>query len=52
MNVVVCIKQVPEIERVRVGTASGKIILSEDSVMVNPFDECAITALTVRDLGL
>ena len=34
MNIVVCIKQVPEIERVKVDTASGKVVVPEGSAMV------------------
>ncbi len=40
MNIVVCIKQVPEIERVKVD--EGKVKIPEGSAMVNPFDEYAI----------
>ncbi len=42
MNVVVCIKQVPEIERVKVDSDSGKVVIPDDSAMINPFDEYAI----------
>lgn len=50
MNVVVCIKQVPEIERVKVDGDSGKVIIPDDSAMINPFDEYAIEeALRIRE---
>jgi len=50
MNIVVCIKQVPEIERVKVDTASGEVIVPEGSAMVNPFDEYALEeALRIKE---
>lgn len=50
MNVVVCIKQVPEIERVKVDSGSGKVVVPADSSMVNPFDEYAIEeALRIKE---
>jgi len=50
VNLVVCIKQVPEIERVRVDPDSGKVIIPQDSAMVNPFDEYAIEeALRIKE---
>ncbi len=50
MNVVVCIKQVPEIERVKADADSGKVVIPEDSSMVNPFDDYAIEeALLIRE---
>lgn len=42
MNVIVCIKQVPEIEQVRVDQATGKVVHPPGSEMVNPFDMYAI----------
>ena len=42
MNVIVCIKQVPEIEQVRVEEASGKVVHPPGAEMVNPFDMYAI----------
>jgi len=41
MNVIVCIKQVPEIALVRVGD-SGQVILPESPGAMNPFDEYAV----------
>ncbi len=50
MNVVVCIKQVPEIERVTADADSGKVVIPEGSSMVNPFDEYALEeALVIRE---
>lgn len=49
MHIVVCIKQVPEIERVKVD-AAGTVVLPEGSAMVNPFDEYALEeALRIRE---
>ncbi|MEE9443842.1 MAG: electron transfer flavoprotein subunit beta/FixA family protein [candidate division Zixibacteria bacterium] len=42
MNIVVIIKQVPEIELVRVDDASGEVNLPSGPGVVNPFDEYAI----------
>ena len=42
MNVIVCIKQVPEIEQVRVDEACGKVVHPPGAEMVNPFDMYAI----------
>jgi len=42
MNIVVLIKQVPEIELVRVDEAAGKVTLPSGPGIVNPFDEYAI----------
>jgi electron transfer flavoprotein beta subunit len=50
MNIVVCIKQVPEIERVKVNADSGEVILPEGSALVNPFDEYALEeALRIKE---
>lgn len=50
MNIVVCIKQVPEIERVKVDASSGEVKLPDDSAMVNPFDEYGIEeALRIKE---
>jgi len=50
MNTVVCIKQVPEIERVKVDSSSGKVVIPADSAMINPFDEYAIEeALRIKE---
>jgi electron transfer flavoprotein beta subunit len=50
MHIVVCIKQVPEIERVKVDSGTGKVIVPEDSSMINPFDEYAIEeALRIKE---
>lgn len=42
MNVIVVIKQVPEIELVRVDEAAGKVALPSGPGVVNPLDEYAI----------
>jgi len=42
MNIVVIIKQVPEIELVRVDDAAGQVTLPSGPGVVNPFDEYAI----------
>ncbi len=42
MNIVVIIKQVPEIELVRVEQATGQVTLPSGPGIVNPFDEYAI----------
>jgi len=42
MNIVILIKQVPEIELVRVDEAAGKVTLPSGPGIVNPFDEYAI----------
>jgi len=42
MNIVVVIKQVPEIELVRVDEAAGEVTLPSGPGVVNPFDEYAI----------
>jgi electron transfer flavoprotein beta subunit len=42
MNIVVIIKQVPEIELVRVDDAAGTVALPSGPGIVNPFDEYAI----------
>lgn len=49
MNIVVIIKQVPEIELVRVDEAAGKVNLPSGPGIVNPFDEYAIEeALVIK----
>lgn len=42
MNIVVLIKQVPEIELVKVDTAAGEVVLPSGPGIVNPFDEFAV----------
>jgi electron transfer flavoprotein beta subunit len=42
MNIVVIIKQVPEIELVRVDDAAGQVTLPSGPGVVNPFDEYAL----------
>jgi electron transfer flavoprotein beta subunit len=42
MNIVIVIKQVPEIELVRVDEAAGQVTLPSGPGVVNPFDEYAI----------
>jgi electron transfer flavoprotein beta subunit len=42
MNIAVIIKQVPEIELIRVDEAAGKVTLPSGPGIVNPFDEYAI----------
>ncbi|MEZ5357649.1 MAG: electron transfer flavoprotein subunit beta/FixA family protein [Candidatus Zixiibacteriota bacterium] len=50
MNIVVIIKQVPEIELVRVDDASGQVTLPSGPGIVNPFDEYAIEeALKIKE---
>ena len=50
MNIVVVIKQVPEIELVRVDEAAGKVALPSGPGIVNPFDEYAIEeALRIKE---
>jgi len=50
MNIVVVIKQVPEIELVRVDEAAGKVTLPSGPGIVNPFDEYAIEeALRIKE---
>ena len=42
MNIVVLIKQVPEIELVKVDAAAGDVVLPSGPGIVNPFDEFAV----------
>jgi len=50
MNIVVIIKQVPEIELVRVDEAAGKVNLPSGPGVVNPFDEYALEeALKIKE---
>ncbi len=50
MNIVVLIKQVPEIELVKVDQASGEVSLPTGPGVVNPFDEYAVEeALRIKD---
>ncbi len=50
MNIVVVIKQVPEIELVRVDEAAGKVMLPSGPGVVNPFDEYALEeALRIKE---
>jgi electron transfer flavoprotein beta subunit len=50
MNIVVVLKQVPEIELVRVDEAAGKVALPAGPGIVNPFDEYAIEeALRIKE---
>lgn len=50
MNIVVIIKQVPEIELVRVDEAAGQVSLPSGPGVVNPFDEYAIEeALKIKE---
>lgn len=42
MNIVVLIKQVPEIELVKVDQAANKVVLPSGPGIVNPFDEYAV----------
>jgi electron transfer flavoprotein beta subunit len=50
MNIVVAIKQVPEIELVRVDEGAGKVMLPSGPGVVNPFDEYAIEeALRIKE---
>lgn len=50
MNIVVIIKQVPEIELVRVDAAAGNVALPSGPGVVNPFDEYALEeALKIKE---
>ncbi|NMC42510.1 MAG: electron transfer flavoprotein subunit beta, partial [candidate division Zixibacteria bacterium] len=50
MNIAVIIKQVPEIELIRVDEAAGKVALPSGPGIVNPFDEYAIEeALRIKE---
>lgn len=50
MNIVVIIKQVPEIELVRVDEAAGQVALPSGPGVVNPFDEYALEeGLRIRE---
>jgi electron transfer flavoprotein beta subunit len=50
MNIVVLIKQVPEIELVKVDQASGEVSLPTGPGVVNPFDEYAVEeALRIKE---
>ena len=42
MNVVVLVKQVPEVALIKVDEASGKVVLPQGPGVVNPFDEYAV----------
>lgn len=42
MKLVVCVKTIPELEAIRV--VEGKIIYSEDALIINPWDEYAVEA--------
>ncbi len=50
MNIAVLIKQVPEIELVKVDEASGEVVLPSGPGVVNPFDEFAVEeALRIKE---
>ena len=50
MNIVVCVKQVPEIGLVKVDPTGGKIILPSGPGITNPFDDYALEeALRVKE---
>jgi electron transfer flavoprotein beta subunit len=50
MNIVVLIKQVPEIELVKVDESAGQVVLPSGPGIVNPFDEYAIEeALKIKE---
>ncbi len=50
MHIAVIVKQVPEIELIRVDEASGKVVLPSGPGIVNPFDEYALEeALRIRE---
>ena len=50
MNIVVLIKQVPEIELVKVDQTSGEVSLPTGPGVVNPFDEYAVEeALRIKE---
>ena len=42
MNIFVLIKQVPEIELIKVDTAANQVVLPSGPGVVNPFDEYAV----------
>jgi len=50
MNIAVLIKQVPEIELVKVDESSGEVVLPSGPGVVNPFDEFAVEeALRIKE---
>lgn len=50
MNIVVCVKQVPEIALVKVDNSAGKIVYPSGPGMTNPFDDYALEeALRIRE---
>jgi electron transfer flavoprotein beta subunit len=50
MNIVVLIKQVPEIELIKVDTAANQVVLPSGPGVVNPFDEYAVEeALRIKE---
>lgn len=50
MNIVVCVKQVPEIALIKVDNSTGKIVYPAGAGMTNPFDDYAVEeALRIRE---
>ncbi|MCI0532022.1 MAG: electron transfer flavoprotein subunit beta/FixA family protein [candidate division Zixibacteria bacterium] len=42
MNIIVCVKQVPEIAQIKVDDSTKKVIFPQGSGMLNPFDEYTV----------
>ena len=50
MNIVVCVKQVPEIALINVDEAEGKVVFPQGPGVINPFDSYALEeALRIRE---
>ena len=50
MNIIVCVKQVPEIALIKVDNSTGKIVYPSGPGMTNPFDDYAVEeALRIRE---
>ena len=50
MNIIVCIKQVPEIALIKVDEAEGKVVFPQGPGVINPFDSYALEeALRIRE---
>ncbi len=50
MNIIVCVKQVPEIALIKVDNSTGKIVYPSGAGMTNPFDDYAVEeTLRIRE---
>jgi electron transfer flavoprotein beta subunit len=50
MNIVVCVKQVPEIALIKVDDSTGKVVYPQGPGVINPFDSYALEeALRIRE---